>query len=99
MKTLNFSILLFVAAIASTEANASQWSQFRGHKASGLETRSPTPTTWNVETGKNILFQTPVTGLAHSAPIIGMIVFIYLPLLDWQGRTEDRTLRSDWSRR
>ena len=70
MKTLNFSILLFIAAIASIEANASQWSQFRGHKASGLDTRAPTPTTWNVETGKNILFRTPIPGLAHSAPII-----------------------------
>ena len=70
MKTLNFSILLFIAAIASAGASASQWSQFRGHEASGLDARSPTPTVWNVETGKNVLFRTPIPGLAHSAPII-----------------------------
>ena len=70
MKIFYLLTLLAFATVASAGAIASQWSQFRGHKASGLDTRSPTPTTWNVDTGENVLFRTPIPGLAHSAPII-----------------------------
>ena len=46
-----------------------EWPQFRGPQASGLGT-GKTVTEWNIETGKNILYQVPVPGLGHSSPII-----------------------------
>lgn len=53
-----------------TETIAHNWPQFRGPGASGLDTTLPTPANWDVETGDNVLFRTPIPGLAHSAPII-----------------------------
>jgi len=62
--------LFFISCSRTKEPNSPQWSQFRGHLASGLDTSKPTPIEWDVESGKNILWQTPIPGLAHSAPII-----------------------------
>lgn len=53
-----------------TESIAHNWPQFRGPGAGGLDTTLPTPASWDVETGENVLFRTPIPGLAHSAPII-----------------------------
>ncbi|MGB0143763.1 MAG: PQQ-binding-like beta-propeller repeat protein [Akkermansiaceae bacterium] len=47
-----------------------QWPQFRGSAASGLSTEKVTPVEWNVETKTNIVWTTPIPGLAHSSPII-----------------------------
>jgi outer membrane protein assembly factor BamB len=47
----------------------SDWPQFRGANAAGLARGEP-PTTWNVETGENILWKTPIPGLGHSSPVI-----------------------------
>jgi outer membrane protein assembly factor BamB len=69
-------VLAIVALIAFSHPSAhaadsisSNWPQFRGPQASGVaETR--TPERWNVETGENIRWQTPIPGLAHASPII-----------------------------
>jgi outer membrane protein assembly factor BamB len=53
-----------------TSAIASQWPSFRGPQASGLAEGTPAPQEWNIETGKNILWKTPVPGLGHSSPVI-----------------------------
>lgn len=45
------------------------WPQFRGPAASGVETHRALATSWNVETGANIRWRTPIPGLAHSSPI------------------------------
>lgn len=64
-------LLLVSAIIAMTLTNfAADWPQFRGSQASGVETNQPLPTTWNMETGKNVRWQTPLPGLAHASPII-----------------------------
>ena len=54
------------------------WPTFRGNHASGIATTNhSTVTEWNVETGHNIQWSTPVPGLAHSSPIIaGDRIFI-----------------------
>lgn len=49
---------------------SADWPQFRGPSASGLASGPATPTQWNVESGKNIAWSTPIPGLAHSSPII-----------------------------
>ncbi len=46
------------------------WPQFRGPHASGVAEGYPTPVHWDVEKGTNILWKTPIPGLAHSSPII-----------------------------
>lgn len=51
-------------------ANAADWPQFRGPDASGVDASKPLPVEWNVVTGKNIRWQTPLPGLAHAAPIV-----------------------------
>jgi len=53
------------------------WPQFRGPQARGVAEGFKTPERWNVETGENILWQTPVPGLGHSSPIVwGDRVFV-----------------------
>ena len=70
-----FSIFLWVAACASLSAQ--NWPSFRGPAASGVAEGSPTPVTWNVATGQNVLWKTPIAGLAVSSPIVwGDRVFV-----------------------
>jgi hypothetical protein len=53
------------------------WPSFRGPQASGTAEDQRLPDRWSVETGKNILWRTPVPGLAHSSPIVwGNRVFV-----------------------
>jgi len=64
--------LLPVAAMAATPA----WPSFRGAMAAGVAEGSA-PTAWNAETATNILWKTPIPGLAHSSPVIwGDRVFV-----------------------
>jgi hypothetical protein len=50
-------------------ASDSNWPQFRGPRAGGWSD-DPAPATWNVETGENIRWRTPIPGLGHASPII-----------------------------
>lgn len=47
-----------------------QWPSFRGPHALGYIENAKTVTTWNLETGENILWQTNIPGLGHSSPVI-----------------------------
>jgi outer membrane protein assembly factor BamB len=62
-----YAVLSVLCVHAST---ASDWPQFRGPQASGVDDSAALPTTWNVESGSNVLWKTAVPGLAHAAPII-----------------------------
>ncbi len=64
---MRFTGLLLIAA--SAFAGASDWPQFRGPGASGVGSGSP-PAEWNGESGKNVLWKTPIPGLGHSSPVI-----------------------------
>jgi len=64
-----FSVSTFMVS-ASFADSENHWSQFRGHRASGMDTSQPTPTSWNVDTGENIIWKAEIPGLSHSAPII-----------------------------
>jgi outer membrane protein assembly factor BamB len=50
-------------------ATAENWPQFRGPQASGVASEAA-PTTWNIASGENIRWQTPLPGLGHASPII-----------------------------
>lgn len=63
-------------AVGSTLA-AQNWPAFRGANASGNGDGAPTPATWNAPTGENLLWKTPIPGVAVSSPIVwGDRVFV-----------------------
>jgi outer membrane protein assembly factor BamB len=57
-------------------ASAANWPTFRGPNGSGVA-EGPAPTKWDATKNENILWKTPIPGLAHSSPVIwGGKVFI-----------------------
>jgi len=46
------------------------WPSFRGPHASGIAEGQNLPDQWNGKTGDNILWHTPIPGLAHSSPVV-----------------------------
>lgn len=66
----NLLFLLAVTLLGRLVVADSNWPQYRGPHALGVDDSMPLPTSWNVETGANIRWQTPIPGLAHSSPII-----------------------------
>ena len=64
----------------SKKANLSSkgsWPSFRGPFASGIAEEQSLPDKWDPKTGENILWRTPIPGLAHSSPIVwGDRVFV-----------------------
>ena len=68
---------LVACLIIALPVAAQNWPSFRGPGASGVADTSPTPTEWNGETGKNILWKTPIPGFGHSSPVIwGNRIFV-----------------------
>ncbi len=53
------------------------WPSFRGTTASGVAEQQNLPEGWNGKTGENVLWRTPIPGLAHSSPVVwGERVFV-----------------------
>ena len=53
------------------------WPSFRGTEAAGFADGQNLPDTWNAKTGENILWRTPLPGLAHSSPVVwGNRIFV-----------------------
>lgn len=46
------------------------WPSFRGTNANGIADGHPLPVSWNLESGRNVLWKTPIPGLSHSSPVI-----------------------------
>jgi outer membrane protein assembly factor BamB len=58
-------------------APTASWPSFRGPEASGVADGQHLPDQWDATSGKNILWRTPVPGLAHSSPVVwGPLVFV-----------------------
>jgi outer membrane protein assembly factor BamB/protein tyrosine phosphatase (PTP) superfamily phosphohydrolase (DUF442 family) len=55
---------------SSAGAANGSWPSFRGPNASGIAEHQNLPDEWNAKTGENILWRTPIPGLAHSSPIV-----------------------------
>jgi outer membrane protein assembly factor BamB/protein tyrosine phosphatase (PTP) superfamily phosphohydrolase (DUF442 family) len=65
------------SAHAKPAAAKGSWPSFRGPHASGVAEGQNLPDQWNGKTGENILWHTPIPGLAHSSPIVwGNRVFV-----------------------
>jgi outer membrane protein assembly factor BamB len=53
------------------------WPSFRGPEASGVADGQRLPDRWAGASGENILWRTPIPGLAHSSPVVwGPLVFV-----------------------
>jgi outer membrane protein assembly factor BamB len=53
------------------------WPSFRGPNASGIAEGQHLPDKWDAKTGENILWRTPIPGLAHSSPVVwGNRIFV-----------------------
>lgn len=46
------------------------WPSFRGPDGSGVADGQHPPLTWDVKTGNNVRWKTPIPGLGHSCPIV-----------------------------
>jgi len=71
------TLALVTAITATGKEKTSDWPSFRGPQARGIADGFATPTRWDVASGKNILWKTPIPGLAHSSPVVcGNRVFV-----------------------
>ena len=69
-------------------SSAGSWPSFRGVAASGVADGVNLPDTWDGKTGANILWRTPIPGLAHSSPIVwGQRVFVTSAVSSTPGAT------------
>lgn len=58
------------APLRQIAPGSGDWPSFRGREASGTSDKQNLPDRWNPATGENILWRTPIPGLAHSSPIV-----------------------------
>ena len=49
---------------------AQQWPQFRGPRGSGVAEDQRPPVSWDVESGRGVVWKTPIPGLGHSSPVV-----------------------------
>ena len=64
------TIIILAQPIRAESPKGINWPTFRGPAASGVADGFPLPTTWNVESGENIRWKTPIAGLAYSCPAV-----------------------------
>jgi outer membrane protein assembly factor BamB len=62
--------LVLGLVLGGATLSAQHWPMFRGPGASGVADGAPAPVTWNVTTGENVIWRTPVPGVAVSSPIV-----------------------------
>ena len=56
--------------LCAATAFAQNWPSFRGPGALGVVERAATPTSWDLEKGRNVAWKLDVPGLSHSSPIV-----------------------------
>ncbi|MCH7824741.1 MAG: PQQ-binding-like beta-propeller repeat protein [Acidobacteria bacterium] len=74
----SMALVAAVPAPAKVQQGAGiNWPAFRGPGSSGIAEGFATATTWNAETGDNVLWSAPIPGLSHSSPVVwGDRVFV-----------------------
>jgi len=82
--------------LPSAAASTGGWPSFRGLNASGVADGQHLPDKWNGTTGENILWRTPIPGLAHSSPVVwGDRIFVTSAISSRPGATFKRGLYGD----
>ncbi|HET6893725.1 MAG TPA: PQQ-binding-like beta-propeller repeat protein [Pyrinomonadaceae bacterium] len=78
------TVTLFSLCLFSIDAFGQNWPQFRGPGASGVaESQQATPASWDAQKSVNVVWKTPIPGLAHSSPVVwGDKVFITTAVSD-----------------
>src|SRR5688572_4166713 len=56
--------------VVTPKGEAKNWPSFRGPNASGVGDGQGAVVEWDVAAGKNVLWKTPVPGLANSSPVV-----------------------------
>ena len=69
MQTRSIVAILIASVMSAGAFGDDDWPQFRGHGGLGIGSGNP-PTEWDVQSGKNVAWKTPIPGLGHSAPIV-----------------------------
>ena len=65
------------AGVVKPRTEARNWPSFRGPAASGIGDGQDVVVDWDVDTGRNIKWKTPIPGIANSSPIVwGDRVFV-----------------------
>ncbi len=65
------------APLPGPQSSTGSWPSFRGPQATGISDGQNLPDTWDVKGGQNIVWRTPIGGLAHSSPIVwGNTVYV-----------------------
>ena len=65
------------ASAGRPNSSKGSWPSFRGAEASGIADGQDLPDRWDPKSGENILWRTPIPGLAHSSPVVwGEQVFV-----------------------
>lgn len=62
--------LLAVLVLLPVAAEAQHWPAFRGDNATGVARDGRPPATWDVSSRRNVRWQLPIPGLAHSSPVV-----------------------------
>jgi outer membrane protein assembly factor BamB len=62
-------VLAWGLVLGTSVLAQADWPQFRGPAARGVAAAAM-PTDWDVATGRNIGWRTPIPGLAHSSPVV-----------------------------
>lgn len=63
--------------IPPASSDAGSWPSFRGTMAAGVAEGEHLPDSWDVAKGENVLWRTPIPGLAHSSPVVwGHRIFV-----------------------
>jgi outer membrane protein assembly factor BamB len=68
--TVNRLLPLVLTALTTTSLSAQHWPAFRGANASGVADGQSLPIEWDVATGQNVVWKTPLDGIAVSSPIV-----------------------------
>ena len=76
-------------AVAGQDPASTSWPSYHGRYGCGVADGFATPSEWNVESGKNIAWSTPIPGLSHSSVVVwGERVFVNTAVKDGVGPDE-----------
>ncbi len=75
-------------SLPKAAAAKGSWPSFRGLNAAGVADGQNLPDRWDGKTGENILWRTPIPGLAHSSPVVwGDRIFVTSAISSKAGAT------------
>lgn len=90
--------LFRVPGEASAADTGAHWPSFRGAAASGVADGSELPLRWDVASGRNVRWRTPIPGIANSSPVVwGDRIFVTTAVSDGGDETFRTGLYGDVS--